>query len=68
MPKLIGNSLAMQGWFEMNLRKPRPVPPRILIHQYFYTEIETKILNTDSDPKILRDSDHALYSDLAMKK
>ena len=29
-------------------------PPRLLIHQYyFYTEIETKILNTDYDQKIL---------------
>ena len=27
------------------------MPPRILIHQYFYIEIETKILNTDSDPQ-----------------
>ena len=37
----------------------------------FYTEIETKILNTDSDPKNTdRDSDRytANYSDLAMKK
>ena len=37
----------------------------------FYTEIETKILNTDSDPQNTdRDSDRytANYSDLAMKK
>ena len=37
----------------------------------FYAEIETKILNTDSDPKNTdRDSDRytANYSDLAMKK
>ena len=37
----------------------------------FYTEIETKILNTDSDPKNTdRDRDRytANYSDLAMKR
>ena len=35
----------------------------------FYTEIETKILNTDSDPKNTdRDRYTANYSDLAMKK
>ena len=28
-------------------------PPRTLIYWYFYTEIETKILNTDYDQKIL---------------
>ena len=46
------------------------VPPRI-DSSVFYTESETKILNTDSDPKNTdRDSDcyTANYSDLAMKK